>query len=214
MPSYKFDSESDSDPEDGQVPQPSPPTSDDGEPGPDDTFHFRQSFSKASSRPRRHVPVPPPLDDEDMLDNPSFQTEEEEDLYGDVPEQDEYDDEMPQQLYSDDAESLFSDEERDEEVTHDPVAASVRIEKRATWLEQIEYTDRAIKRLKAIDTRERLQNEKVHWGGQVPEIKYSTEDLERDLFGDHTKVTPTRDLGTDLCRLKNGVGLIIYRLRR
>jgi hypothetical protein len=123
-----------------------------------------------------------------MLDNPSFQTEEE-DLYGDVPEQDEYDDEMPQQLYSDDAESLFSDEEGDEEVTHDPVAASVRIDKRATWLEQIEYTDRAIKRLKAIDTRERLQNEKVHWGGQVPEIKYSTEDLERDLFGDQTKVT-------------------------
>lgn len=187
MPSYKFDSESDSDPEDGQDPQPDSPTSDDGEPGPDDTFHFRQSFSKASSRPRRHVPVPPPLDDEDMLDNPSFQTEEE-DLYGDVPEQDEYDDEMPQQLYSDDAESLFSDEEGDEEVTHDPVAASVRIEKRATWLEQIEYTDRAIKRLKAIDTRERLQDEKVHWGGQVPEIKYSTEDLERDLFGDHTKV--------------------------
>jgi hypothetical protein len=186
MPSYKFDSESDSEPEDGVDPQHDPPTSDDGEPGPDDTFHFRQSFSKASSRPRRHVPVPPPLDDEDMLDNPSFQTEEE-DLYGDVPEQDEYDDEMPQQLYSDDAESLFSDEE--EQVTHDPVAASVRIDKRATWLEQIEYTDRAIKRLKAIDTRERLQNEKVHWGGQVPEIKYSTEDLERDLFGDHTKVT-------------------------
>ena len=186
MPSYKFDSESDSEPEDGQDPHPDPPTSDDGEPGPDDTFHFRQSFSKASSRPRRHVPVPPPLDDEDMLDNPSFQTEEE-DLYGEAPEQGEYDDEMPEQLYSDDAESLLSDEV-EEEITHDPVAASVRIEKRATWLEQIEYTDRATKRLKAIDTRERLQNEKVHWGGQVPEIKYSTEDLERDLFGDRTKV--------------------------
>jgi len=211
MPSYKFDSESDSEPEDGQDPHhQDPPTSDDGEPGPDDTFHFRQSFSKASSGQRRHVPVPPPLDDEDMLDNPSFQTEE--DLYGDVPEEGDYDDEMPEQLYSDDAESLLSDEEEEEEVTHDPVAASVRIEKRATWLEQIEYTDRAIKRLKAIDTRERLQNEKVHWGGQVPDIKYSTEDLERDLFGDHTKVSPIQKIGTDKCRLRNGVGLIIYKL--
>src|SRR5277367_3500582 len=211
MPSYKFDSESDSEPEDGQDPHhQDPPASDDGEPGPDDTFHFRQSFSKASSGQRRHVPVPPPLDDEDMLDNPSFQTEE--DLYGDVPEEGDYDDEMPEQLYSDDAESLLSDEEEEEEVTHDPVAASVRIEKRATWLEQIEYTDRAIKRLKAIDTRERLQNEKVHWGGQVPDIKYSTEDLERDLFGDHTKVSPIQKIGTDKCRLRNGVGLIIYKL--
>lgn len=192
MPSYKFDSESESEPEDGQHHHPDPPTSDDGEPGPDDTFHFRQSFSKASSRPRRHVHAPPPpLDDEDMLDNPSFRTEE--DLYGETLEEP-YDDEMPEQLYSDEEqESFLSDEEvedDDEDVTHDPVAASVRIEKRATWLEQIEYTDRAIKRLKAIDTRERLQNEKVHWGGQVPDIKYSTEDLERDLFGDHNKVTP------------------------
>jgi hypothetical protein len=82
-------------------------------------------------------------------------------------------------------------------------------------LEQIEYTDRAIKRLKAIDTRERLQNEKVHWGGQVPDIKYSTEDLERDLFGDHTKViVHMRTWGLTFCRLRNGVGLIIYRLRR
>ena len=190
MPSYKFDSESESESEEAPHNHPDPPTSDDGEPGPDDTFHFRQSFSKASSRPRRHIP--PPLDDEDMLDNPSFQTEED-DLYGE-PIEESYEDDLPEQLYSEEEqESFLSDEgDEEEEITHDPVAASVRIEKRATWLEQIEYTDRAIKRLKAIDTRERLQNEKVHWGGQVPEIKYSTEDLERDLFGDHNKVTSPR----------------------
>ena len=190
MPSYKFDSESESEPEEGHRPPLDPPSSDDGEPGPDDTFHFRQSFSKTSTRQRRRVPVPPPLDDEDMLDNPSFQAEEE-DLYGEQTE--EYDDEMPEQLYSDEPEeSILSDEVNEEEPTHDPVAKSVRIEKRTTWLEQIAYTDRAIKRLKAIDTRQRLQNEKVHWGGQIPEIKYSTEDLERDLFGDHAKV-PTQE---------------------
>ena len=83
---------------------------------------------------------------------------------------------------------ITEDEEEDiEEYGNDPLAAAVRIEKRSNWLEQIEYTDRAVKRLKAIDTRERMQNERIHWGGRVPEIKYSTEDLERDLFGE----TPT-----------------------
>jgi hypothetical protein len=197
MPSYKYASESESDLDD-EARHADPPSSDDGEPGPDDTFHFRQSFSKASSRPRKHAPPPPPplLDDEDMLDNPSFQTEDE-DLYGDPPPADhpEDDDEMVQELYSAGAEdSILSDmddeEEEEEEGTHDAVASAVRIEKRATWLEQIDYTDRAVKRLKAVDTREQMQNEKVHWGGQVPDIKYSTEDLERDLFGDSSKASP------------------------
>ena len=81
------------------------------------------------------------------------------------------------------------EEEKDESFyPNDSVAAAVRIEKRSNWLDQIEYTDRAVKRLRAIDTRERLRNERVHWAGRIPEIKYSTEDLERDLFGGGSKV--------------------------
>jgi len=89
--------------------------------------------------------------------------------------------------FSSDEGSLVSEEEESEYAETDPLAAAVRIEKKPTWLEQIEYTDRAVKRLKAIDVREAQQNTRIRWGGVIPEIKYSTEDLERDLFGD-TKV--------------------------
>lgn len=165
MPSYKFDSESESEPEipdnddDGQV-------SDDGEPGPDDTFQFRRSFSK------QRAPF------EEDMNEPSMNTDDVED------EELSYD-EM-QQDFSEVESIDVSDEQ--EPYGNDPLATAVRIEKRATWLEQIEYTDRAVKRLKAIDSRERVQNSKVHWGGRIPEIKYSAEDLERDLFGETNKV--------------------------
>jgi hypothetical protein len=174
MPPYKYDSESESEPEpDVADKQSEHEVSDDGEPGPDDTFHFRQSFSKA---PRHHAH----LLDEDM-DEPSFQTDE-------APEIDHSYDEMQEDIFSD-VDSVVSGENEDEpEYANDPLAAAVRIEKRSNWLEQIEYTDRAVKRLKAIDTRERLQNSRIHWGGRIPEIKYSTEDLERDLFGESAKV--------------------------
>jgi len=186
MPAYKFESESDSEPElaekqfDNEV-------SDDGEPGPDDTFHFRQSFSKLPRRqhhhPLHHATLP--IDAEDMNES-SFQTDQ---IDEDVME--ESYDEMQHDIYSDEEEEPLEFEgvdDGDEEFDQDPLVSAVRIEKRATWLEQIEYTDRAIKRLKAIDTREKLQNSKIHWGGRVPEIKYSTEDLERDLFGESPKV--------------------------
>jgi hypothetical protein len=171
MPSYEFHSESESESEIDEKEYEREP-SDDGEPGPDDTFHFRQSFSKT---PRHHAPLP----DEDM-NEPSFQTEEEivDPSY----------DTMQEDLFSEE-ETIITDEEEDEpQFGNDPLAAAVRIEKRSTWLEQIDYTDRAVKRLKAIDTRERLRNSKVHWGGRIPEIKYSAEDMERDLFGETPKV--------------------------
>lgn len=173
MPSYKYLSESESESEIDEK-EYDREASDDGEPGPDDTFHFRQSFSKT---PRHHYAPPP---DEDM-NEPSFQTEEE--------IADQTFDTMQDEDFLSEEGSLITDEEEEEpQFGNDPFAASVRIEKRATWLEQIEYTDRAVKRLKAIDTRERLQNSKVHWDGRTPEIKYSAEDMERDLFGETPKV--------------------------
>jgi hypothetical protein len=171
MPSYKFHSESDSESEIDEKEYEREP-SDDGEPGPDDTFHFRQSFSKT---PRHHAH----LLDEDM-NEPSFQTEE------DVVDQS-YDT-MQEDFLSEEGSIITDDEEDEPQFGNDPLAAAVRIEKRSTWLEQIDYTDRAVKRLKAIDTRERLRNSKVHWGGRTPEIKYSAEDMERDLFGETPKV--------------------------
>jgi hypothetical protein len=165
MPSYKFDSESDSEPEISHRRDASP-VSDDGEPDPEDTFHFRQSFSKQRA----------PLVDADM-DEPSFQTDE--------PSEPELSNDEMEEDFSELESIIVSDEEP--QYGNDPLATAVRIEKRATWLEQIEYTDRAVKRLKAIDTRERIQNSKVHWGGGIPEMKYSAEDLARDLFGE-TKV--------------------------
>lgn len=154
--------------------------SDDGEPGPDDTFHFRHSFTKAPRRQHAH----PSHFDEDM-NEPSFQTDEGEDLL----------EQSFEEMQEDEGsylaqESIITEDEEDiEEYAADPLAAAVRIKKRSNWLEQIEYTDRAVKRLKAIDTRERMLNERIHWGGRVPEIKYSTEDLERDLFGETQQVS-------------------------
>jgi hypothetical protein len=187
MPSYKFDSESDSEPKISHRRDASP-VSDDGEPGPDDTFHFRQSFSKQRA----------PLVDEDM-DDPSFQTDE--------PEEPELSyDEMGED-FSELESIMVTDEEPQYE--KDPLATAVRIEKRATWLEQIEYTDRAVKRLKAINSRERVQNSKVHWGGRIPEMKYSVEDLARDLFGE-TKVYCVDRVGAN-CRRRKSLDLTIYK---
>ena len=174
MPSYKLDDESESESElpekqDKQDKQ-EDALSEDGEPDPDDTFHFRKSFSNKRAAPQ----------DEDM-NEASFQTDDE-------------DPEDPDLSYSQMQEDLFSDRdsivvsEEESQYGNDPLATAVRLEKRATWLEQIEYTDRTMKQLKAIDSRKRLQNTKIHWGGRFPEIKYSTEDLERDLFGDTGKV--------------------------
>jgi hypothetical protein len=188
MPAYKLDSDSESEDE---APQNAyePEASDDGEPGPDDTFQFRQSFSKRNQRgyPQQHK-YAPPGEEEDDMNEASYQTLGYED--------DLYEDEMQEEFLSDGDEdhSHFSEElESELEELDDPLATAVRIEKRPTWLEQIEYTDKAIKRLKSIDQRERLVNSKVHWGGQLPEVKYTTEDLERDLFGDTAKVSSNRN---------------------
>ena len=75
MPSYKFDSGSESEPDVGDQ-ELENEVSDDGEPGPDDTFHFRQSFSKAPGR--HHAPHSPHLDED--MNEPSFQTDEGEGL--------------------------------------------------------------------------------------------------------------------------------------
>src|SRR5208282_2780668 len=145
MPSYKFDSDSESEPDLGDQ-ELETEVSDDDEPGPDDTFHFRQSFSKARRRPRAH----PPHLDEDM-NEPSFQTDEGEDL----PEQSFEEMQEDEGSYLVEESIITEDEEEDiEEYENDPLAAAVRIEKRSNWLEQVDYTDRAVKRLKAIDTRE------------------------------------------------------------
>jgi len=185
MPSYKYDSESESEPEEGVKPSQTEISDDDGEPGPDDTFHFRQSFSK---NPRRHAPAPY---DEDM-NEPSFQAYQEEEGEDEEEEIDQSYGDMQQEESYLEGESILSEDEEDVEddpqYGNDPLAAAVRIEKRSNWLEQIEYTDRAVKRLKAIDSREKMQNARIHWGGRVPELKYSTEDLERDLFGETTTV--------------------------
>jgi len=187
MPSFKYDPESESEDEFQQNAY-APEPSDDGELGPDDTFHFRQSFSKGTQRGYgQHFKHAPPVDEEDM-NEASYQTlgyddEEEEE---DGP----YDEEMEEEFISEEGEdqSAFSELESELQDLEDPLATAVRIEKRPTWLEQIEYTDKAIKRLKTIEQRERLVNSKVHWGGQLPDVKYTTEDLERDLFGDTVKV--------------------------
>jgi hypothetical protein len=196
MPSYKFESESDSE-ADGATKQHTraPELSDDDDgPGPDDTFLFRHSFSK---RPRPHAPAYPPTagDDDDDLGEPSFQTDQgdqyEDSSFQEMQQDDSYyeeeemDDGEGGSFYSDEG---FEDEDEEPEYSGDPLAATMRIEKRATWLEQIDYTDLAVKRLNAIDAREKLLSTKIHWGGRTPEVKYSTEDLERDLFGKTAKV--------------------------
>lgn len=187
MPSYKYDAESDSEPDEQTehrgVEVSDGDDGDDGEPGPDDTFHFRHSFSK--NRPQHAAASP----DEDMND-PSFRAGEGEE--GEEEEED-FTDRSYDEMQQDDSylneESILSEEEEEAlQYGNHPLVTAVRIEKRSNWLEQIEYTDRAVKRLKAIDSRERMLNAKIHWGGRVPEIKYSTEDLERDLFGETTTV--------------------------
>ena len=179
MPSFKYRSESDSEPEEEEeAVHYQASLSDADEQGPDDTFHFRSSFSKAQ-RPQHHHQHNDSFMNDTSFQDTSFQkTEDDENM------EQSYD--TMQDDFLSDEDSLVSDEES-EFVDHDPLAAAVRIEKKGTWLEQIEYTDRAVKRLKAIDVREAQQNTQIHWGGVIPDIKYSTEDLERDLFGD-TKV--------------------------
>ena len=191
MPSYKFESESDSEADEAKRPAPrvSVLSDEDDEPGPDDTFQFRHSFSKAP--PQRAAPYrQPPPDHEDLTEEPSFQTDqggECGDRSFDEMQQDESDyDVYPEQ--EGDGSSYSEDAFEEAEYSGDPLAVTVRIEKRATWLEQIDFTDLAVKRLNAIDARERLLDTKDHWGGRTPEVKYSTEDLERDLFGETAKV--------------------------
>jgi hypothetical protein len=170
MPSFKYASESESESEEAQVLQYPASLSDADEQGPDDTFHFRSSFS----RDRRPHHIPDAFVDDTSFNDTSFQKTDDGAM-------DQSYDTMQDDFLSEE-DSVGSDES--DFVDHDPLAAAVRIEKKGTWLEQIEYTDRAVKRLKAIDTREAQQNTRVHWGGMIPDVKYSTEDLERDLFGD------------------------------
>lgn len=177
MPSFKYRSESDSEPDEEEPPvveYQHSVLSDVDEQGPDDTFHFRSSFSKAQ-RPHHQQ-------NDSFMNDTSFQETSFQSTEGEENMEQSYD--TMQDDYLSDEDSLISEEEESEFVDHDPLAAAVRIEKKGTWLEQIEYTDRAVKRLKAIDVREAQQNTRIHWGGVIPDIKYSTEDLERDLFGD------------------------------
>lgn len=176
MPSYKYDSGSESEPEVEDRHSENVVSDDGDEPGPDDTFHFRQSFTKSR---RQYAP----FHDEDT-NEPSFQTDEGEDV-----EQSYY--EMQEDEFSNE-ESFISgegEEEEEDEYANDPLATEVRIKKRSNWLEQIEDTDRAVKHLRVINAQERLQNTKIHWGGRIPEIKYTAEDLDRDLFSETRKVS-------------------------
>ncbi len=175
MPSFKYAPESESESEEEeQVLECDPSLSDADEQGPDDTFHFRSSFSRGH-RPHRN--------NDNFVNDTSFNDTSFQKTEDDIVDQS-YD--TMQDDFLSEEDSVDSNES--EYVDHDPLAAAIRIEKKGTWLEQIEYTDRAVKRLKAIDTREAQQNSRIHWGGMIPDVKYSTEDLERDLFGD-TKVS-------------------------
>jgi hypothetical protein len=200
MPAYKYDSESEA--EEGlenSYGDAASETSDLGEPGPDDTFRFRQSFTK--DRRQGRVPL-----HEDM-DEPFFETED----VGEF-EMDHSYQEMQEDELLEDGSVAFSeaesDDEQEEAYLSEPIVGTVRIEKRANWLDQIDYTDRAVKRLKAMTTRERQQNSKIHWGGQTPDLKYTTEDLERDLFGE---AKASLFFGLSNCRRRNEVRLIIYK---
>jgi hypothetical protein len=217
MPSYKFESESDdsdADEHTTKLAPHGPPLSDeDDEPGPDDTFQFRHSFS---NKPRpTHAHAYKPVLESDDLDEPSFATDQ---GYDEPSYEDMQDDSFCQPM-DDHAGSFYSEEieegdEEDEEAeyTGDPLAATVRIEKRATWLEQLDFTDPAVKRLNAIDAREQALNTKIHWGGRLPDVKYSTEDLERDLFGEGVKVPPLESVADDGRRRRRR--LIIYMRMR
>ena len=212
MPSYKFESESDSEADEARrlAPRMSVLSDEDDEPGPDDTFQFRHSFSKA---PRRAAPYRQPPDDEDLAEEPSFQTDQGGE-YGDRSFDEMQQDESDYDVYPDlegDGPSYSEDAFEEAEYSGDPLAATVRIEKRATWLEQIDFTDLAVKRLNAIDARERLLDTKVHWGGRTPEVKYSTEDLERDLFGETAKVLTRTVLALMDRRRRRRRRLTIYR---
>src|SRR5271156_5031554 len=171
MPTYKYDSASDSE-EDIQRQEVESEEENDEEPGPDDTFHFRTSFSRRNHAVNKHDTS---FQTNDTVDDRA--EEEDEDLYSEHMEAEEDEGDLFSEEPEDD-ESLSMEESELEHDMEDPFAAAVRIEKRPTWVEQIEYTDRAIKRLKAIDQRERLINSKIHWGGQLPELKYSPEDME------------------------------------
>jgi len=217
MPSYKFEAESDSEADEPKRPplRASVLSDEDDEPGPDDTFQFRHSFSNAPP-PRAAPPRQPPPDDEDLAEEPSFQTDQDGE-YGNPSFDEMQQDESYYEMYPEQegegfsyAEDAFEDDDDEVEYSRDPLAAIVRIEKRATWLEQIEFTDVAVKRLNAIDAREKILDTKVHWGGRTPEIKYSTEDLERDLFGETLKVL-TRRVRVLMGRRRRRRSLIICR---
>ena len=146
MPSYKFESDSESEEEAVQSSKVYTRTEEDedAEPGPDDTFHFRQSFSSKTRRPQNAF-----LDMK--MNQPVFDSDEEAAQVDDGIEQSYEDDNMHEEgEYYSDEESLEDDEEIEEEsLLHDTEGG--QIQKRATWLEQIQYTDHAIKRLKAVD---------------------------------------------------------------
>jgi hypothetical protein len=172
MPTFKYHSGSES--EEDLPEEVEEESEDDGEPGPDDTFQFRTSFSKHAFNKHNTSVQDPPLDEEDDLYPEQMDEEEDEgELFSEEPEDD---DSLPTEP------SDLDDE------ASDPFAAAVRIEKRSTWLEQIAYTDKAISRLKAISQREKHVTSQIHWGGRLPEMKYSPADLERDLFGERTTV--------------------------
>lgn len=212
MPSYKFESESDdsdADEHTAKLPPHAPLSDEDDEPGPDDTFHFRHSFSN-KPRPTHATAYNPPLGSDD-LDEPSFAT----DRGYDEPSYEDMQDDSFYQHMDDPDRSFFSeeiDEDEEAEYTGDPLAATVRIEKRATWLEQLDFTDPAVKRLNAIDAREQTLNTKIHWAGRLPDVKYSTEDLERDLFGEGVKVNISQSVVDDGRRKRRR--LIICRRMR
>jgi hypothetical protein len=175
MPAYKYESESESDGAvQNEFADAASEVSDMGEAGPDDTFHFRQSFSKA---PRYHIP-------REDLNETSFLSDDVDELEMEQS----YDEEMQEEEFLDEDSMIFSDEFEEGPNATESIGGAFRIERRSNWLEQIDYTDRAVKRLKVMSKSESLQNAKIHWGGRTPEMKYTVEDLERDLFGESGKV--------------------------
>src|SRR5271154_935657 len=131
MPSYKFDEDSESDEEQTSKVHKRSAAEDeeDAEPGPDDTFHFRQSFSSKTRHPYLDMNMK-----EAVFDSDDDAAEEEAEEGQGMGERSYEDDNMhdDEEYYSDE-EELDDDEEEEESLLHDTTEVG-QIQKRATWL--------------------------------------------------------------------------------
>jgi hypothetical protein len=143
MPTYKYESESESDGAvQNEFADAASEVSDMGETGPDDTFHFRQSFTKA---PRYHIP-------RENLNETSFLSD-----YVDEMGMEYLYEEMQEEESLDEDSMIFSEELEEGPNAAESIGGACRIQRESSWLEQVDYTDRAVKRLQVMRKSESLQ---------------------------------------------------------